>query len=100
VPDEQLVDDGGLSSEFIFVEAAPDEISITPQALWVRVGPVFYSDKAETEVGVWIMYQEGYMKADLMGPVLLSPQAWRKLNATVEERLQAKGVMPSADGPE
>jgi hypothetical protein len=94
VPDEQIVDDTG--SEIVFVESGIEGVS--RQALWVRVGPVFNDNVPQEEPGVWVNYQPGYLKTGLEGPVLLSPAAWRKLNQAVEDRLQAKGVMPPDPG--
>lgn len=89
VADEQFIDDGGLSSEVICVEAAPE--GRTPQALWVRVGPVFSPEGERSEPGVWITYQVGYYETDMAGPVLLSPAKWRELAEAVEWRLREKG---------
>ncbi len=90
MPDEQLI--FGTGSEMVFTEAAPE--GAIPQSLWVRVGLVFQGDEPLKDPGVWINYQHRYLESGLEGPVLMSPAAWRELNLEVEERLQAKGVMP------
>lgn len=66
---DYLEDDGG--PQVIAVEDGGE-----PQALWVRVP------------GIWIEYQERHRGSALAGPVLLSPDTWRKLNKAVEERLR------------
>lgn len=79
-------DDGG--SVVIAVEDENDEGQ--HQALWFRVGPVFYgTNDPAPEPGVWIEYQEEYEHSALAGPVLLTPQAWRQAAAAIEERLSA-----------
>lgn len=80
-----LEDDGYPSGEIIAVEAGDD-----PQALWVRVGLVFDDDHIRDEPGVWIGWQDGYMKSNLIGPILLTPAAWRELASAVEWRLRRK----------
>lgn len=79
-----LDDDGG--AEVHAVEAAPEEVH--RQALLVRVGPVFYEDSPAQEPGVWIEYQPSYGLSRPEGPVLLTPEVWRQLNAAVERRLR------------
>ena len=83
-----LKDDG--APEVIAIEAGSE-----PQALWVRVGPVFANGKQQDEPGVWICYQEKHTASGLEGPVLLTPQVWRELAAAVEKRLQDKGWDPA-----
>lgn len=60
------------------------------QGLLVRVGPVFHENKQDPEPGIWIEYQEEYMKSDLAGPVLLTPQTWRELTRAVQHRLDRR----------
>jgi hypothetical protein len=101
MPDEELVDDGGLSSDFTFVEEAPDRTEVVPQALWVGVRRGFSPDGRQVEEPtVWVVYQERY---GLTGCVAFSPEGWRALNRAVEWRLQhfevGEEVMPpDADG--
>ena len=82
---ECYLDDDGFGPEVHAVEAGDD-----PQALCVRVGPVFYEDGMAEEPGVWIEYQERHMRGPLTGPVLLTPDVWRQLNRAVERRLRRK----------
>lgn len=92
--DCHLIDDGG--PQLIAVEAACDDI--VPQALWVRVGPVFYdSTQAADEPGIWVMYQERHQASSLSGTVLLTPAVWEKLAAAVDDRLARQGAMTRAD---
>jgi hypothetical protein len=86
--DPYVIDDGG-TAEVVAVEA-PTTDGSPPQALWVRVGPVYDGAAGEErrEPGVWIQYQERHMAGPLFGPVLLTPAAWRALATAVEERLQ------------
>ena len=79
--EEQFVDDGG--PEVVVVEAGSE-----PQALWVRVGPVFDSSGERPEPGVWVEYQPRYMASDLVGPVLLTPELWDRLDRAVRARLE------------
>lgn len=83
------LDDDDFGPEVHAVEAASDgEI---PQALCVRVGPVYYeSSKPAKEPGVWIEYQEHHERGPLTGPVLLTPRVWRQLNRAVERRLRRR----------
>lgn len=91
VDDESwLEDDGGPM--VIAVEAIPDGIDATPQALWVRVGPVYDIEGERPEPGVWIEYQESYLGSGMSGPVLLTPATWRELAAAVETRLKRRGL--------
>lgn len=78
-----LVDDGG--PEMIVVEEGDD-----PQALWVRVGPVFDDNVERCVPGVWICWQDRYMESPLGGPVLLTPEVWRELARAVERRLRRR----------
>jgi hypothetical protein len=80
---ECYLDDDGLSPEVHAVEAGAD-----PQALCVRVGPVFYAEGRAQEPGVWIEYQEHHEAGPLTGPVLITPEVWRQLNRAVERRLR------------
>lgn len=79
-----LVDDGG--PQVVVVEDAGGS-AVTPQALWVRVGHVYDGGEKRDEPGIWVCYQEAYLAGPLLGPVLLTPAAWRKLAAAVESRL-------------
>lgn len=79
------LDDDGFGPEVHAVEAGDD-----PQALCVRVGPVFYPDGIGKEPGIWVEYQEHHMRGPLTGPVLLTPTVWRELNRSVKRRLRRK----------
>lgn len=57
------------------------------QALWVRVGPVYFNHEIYDEPGIWIEYQERYMDSDLRGPVLISAETWDELDKYVRRRL-------------
>jgi len=48
------------------------------QLLEFRVGPVFFKDHAEHNA-IWISYQEYHMDSDLIGPVLISLETFKKL---------------------
>lgn len=73
------------------MEAVPEGVACEPpQALGVRVGPVFYDDGRPPETGVWIDYQEAWQLCLPSGPVLLTPQVWRELNRAVEKRLRKR----------
>ncbi len=63
----RLDDDGG--PEVHAIEAGKD-----PQALVVRVGPVFYPEGEAKEPGVWIEYQDHYNRAGCCGAVPAGPQ--------------------------
>lgn len=78
----RLDDDGSPSDQIIAVEAGND-----PQALWMRVGPVWDGDEVRDEPGVWIEWQDRYMASSLAGPILLTPAVWRELVQAVEWRL-------------
>lgn len=83
-----LDDDGG--PVVAVVEAVPENVQVSPQALLVRVGSVFYhgDDGEEIErTGVWVDYQPFYQNSELFGTVLMPPDIWRQLNIAVEERL-------------
>jgi len=82
---ECYLDDDGLSPEVHAVEAGDD-----PQALCVRVGPVFYPEGQAREPGVWVEYQEHHNRGPLTGPVLITPQVWQQLNRAVMRRLRRK----------
>ncbi len=78
-----IVDEGS-----VVIAVEDDNPDGTAQALWVRVGPVYDHDALRDEPGVWVNYQENYMQADLDGPVLLTPDAWRELVREVNARLR------------
>jgi hypothetical protein len=80
------VDGKSYPPEVIAVEEPGDDG--IPQALRVRVGPVFDGSTERREPGIWVTYQERYQASDLSGPLLLSPATWRALNTAVEERLR------------
>jgi len=84
-----LDDDGG--PEVAAIEAATGDCK--PQALCVRVGPVFFQDGEAREPGIWVEYQEAWMASPLCGPVLLTPEVWRELNKAVERRLKKRKKM-------
>ena len=48
------------------------------QLLEFRVGPVFFEDKTEPNA-LWISYQEHHQQSDMVGPVLLSLDTFKKL---------------------
>lgn len=79
----------------IAIEAGED-----PQSLWVRVGVVYDADGGILPgPGVWIEYQEHHMAGPMSGPVLLTPQAWRRLGAgAVDGRLRKLEVLPAVAG--
>lgn len=60
------------------------------QVLWVRVGPVFVDDSDEVDKtpGIWINYQEKSMGAKLQGPILMSPEIWKKLKDFVDTNIK------------
>lgn len=68
-------------------EAVAVEGGENPQALWVRVGPVFDGENQRREPGVWISWQDEYMNSSLGGPVLLTPRVWRQLAQAVESAI-------------
>lgn len=78
--DSHIVDDGGPM--IVAVEEADE-----PQALWVRVGPVYDNNAKRDAPGVWVEYQESYMNSRPQGPLLYTPQTWLELAAAVEDRL-------------
>jgi len=61
------------------------------QALWVRVGFTYSHEKEDKEPGIWIDYQKKYLDADMFGPILISKETWRELNASIEEALGRRG---------
>jgi hypothetical protein len=78
----RLDDDGG--PQVVVIEAGED-----PQALWVRVGPVYkHATTKRKKPGIWIEYQSTHMASDMSGPVLLTPKVWRKLVKAVEDELE------------
>lgn len=77
----RLDDDGG--SCVIAIEAGD-----SAQSLWVRVGPIYDGATPRPEPGVWVEYQQRHMASPLLGPILLTPAAWRQLNRAVETRLR------------
>lgn len=85
-----IEDDGLPSGDFIAIED-PDSAGHR-QALWVRVGPVFYGNGTvqATIPGIWISYQEEYMGSPLSGPVLLTPGTWKQLDKAVRRRLRLR----------
>jgi hypothetical protein len=91
VPDGCIEDEGGLSSEFIYVDSVPDDVDVIPQVLWVGVRPGYdtAASKQLSEPTIWVQYQERYMAGPLTGYLALSPAAWHELNRTVNARLRA-----------
>lgn len=63
---------------------------ITPQALVVRVGPVFHDGVQSSEPGIWVEYQPEYLASEMQGPVLLTPAAWEQLAAAIDHRLSSR----------
>ncbi len=59
------------------------------QSLEIRVGPVYYRDGPDG-VGVWVSYQEEFLRSPEQGPVLLTPDAWRELSRAVNHHLNRK----------
>jgi hypothetical protein len=107
MPEGRLEDDGGLSSDFIFVNGVPDGIDHTPEAMWIGVRRGFGPDGEQMEEpSVWIQHQEEYMNGPLTGFIAMSPDQWRDIVKAVEWRLnwyeigaqETKEVMPPADG--
>lgn len=86
-----LDDDGMLSADFTVVEEAPG--GSTPQSLWVGVRPIFYGNKPSEEPMIQVCYQEAHMSGPLSGPVWITPEVWRELNAAVEWRLKEREKM-------
>jgi len=80
-----LDDDGGLSSDFVVIEA-PDSTG-HKQALWAAVRPVWHGDQPSEEPVVQVCYQRDSMGSPLEGPLFLSLDTWRKLNQAVERRI-------------
>lgn len=66
-------------------ESNPDG---TAQALWVRAGRVYDAGKLRDQPGLWVHYQEDYMRATLDGPVLITPAVWRLLVKETNARLR------------
>jgi hypothetical protein len=82
----RVIDDGGPQLDVV-ESSIP---GITPQALMVRVGPVFDNGKQRDEPGIWVEYQASYYESDVSGPVLLTPAAWEQLAACVDDRLSSR----------
>jgi hypothetical protein len=74
------------------VEASP--AGVTPQSVWVRVGPVWDNGKRRREPGVWVEYQEDHMAGPMTGPVLLTPAVWRELDRYVKRKLRRQQREP------
>lgn len=86
--DCHLDDDGGC--QVIAVEQADSQGH--RQALWVRVGPVFYGTSEPHPLPrVWIEYQQEYQGSALSGSVMLDPDVWRELTAAINNRLEERG---------
>ena len=83
-----LDDDGGC--QVIAVEAADSQGH--RQALWVRVGPVFFgTSEPDPTPRVWIEYQQEYMKSGLSGSVMIDPAVWRQLAEAINSMLEERG---------
>ena len=85
---ECYLDDDGLSPEVQVIEGIPEGVKVSPQSLHVRVGPVYHESTPDPVPGVWVEYQETHDGSLPLGPVLLTPEVWRELNAAVEKRLR------------
>lgn len=81
----RLEDDGGLSSDFTVIEAGDE-----PQALWIGVRPAYFGDGTVRRVVIQVCLQDRYMTSTLQGPVFITPDVWRELNAAVERRLSRR----------
>jgi hypothetical protein len=92
VSDCYLDDDGMLSADFTVVEGT-EETECTPQSLWVGVRPVFYGSEPSDVPMIQVCYQEAHMGGALAGPVWITPEVWRELNAAVEWRLKEREKM-------
>jgi hypothetical protein len=90
----RIIDDGGSQVDAIEEVTTPGEV---PGALLVRVGPVFDNGSERGEPGIWVEYQPQYMASMPQGPVLLTPAAWEKLAALVDDRLSRYGAMTRAE---
>lgn len=78
----RLDDDG--APEVVAIEAGED-----PQALWVRVGPVYdHATVERKKPGIWIQYQGNHMASDMQGPILLTPKVWQRLVQAVGDNLE------------
>lgn len=75
----------GDDTEIVAVEDGDE-----PQSLWFRVGPVFHGGVEAKDPGVWISYQPHYLHSDMTGPVLLTPETWRRLASIIETRIAAR----------
>jgi hypothetical protein len=91
---EARIDDDGFSSAPVIAIEASGPDGEPGQALWIRVGPVYYGESEPRELGVWISYQEWHMASGLQGPVLLPPDVWDELAAAVARRLRSKRHAP------
>jgi hypothetical protein len=77
-----FLDDDGGPGVFAVEEAA------IPQALFVRVGPVY--DEGELrrkEPGIWVEYQHEYMNSTYLGPLLFDVKTWEALVRAVDKRI-------------
>jgi hypothetical protein len=90
---ERLEDDGGPQ-----VDAVEEVLAgMSPQAITIRIGPVFDNGKKRGEPGVWVEYQESYRRCLPAGPVLLTPALWEELANAVDERLSRNGECTRID---
>lgn len=80
-----------LSADFTLVEEASGDC--TPQSLWIGVRPVYCGNEPSREPVIQVCYQEAHMSGPLAGPVWITPDAWRELNAAVEWRLKERKKM-------
>jgi hypothetical protein len=80
-----------LSADFSVVEGASGDRA--PQSLWIGVRPVYYGNEPSEEPMVQVCYQKTHMTGPLAGPVWITPEIWRELNAAVEWRLRERGKM-------
>lgn len=96
-PMPRAVHDSHVLNEGAMIVAV--EEAAVPAALWVRVGSVWdsgwtgegaQSSSLRKEPGVWIEWQHEHGNSNYVGPMLLSPSAWRELNAHVEARLRRR----------
>jgi hypothetical protein len=89
MPDARLEDDGGLSSDFTYIDSVPDGMDILPGAVWIGVRRGFGPDGRQVaEPAVWLSFQDRYMDSELTHGLAISPEMWRELNRAVEWRLQ------------
>jgi hypothetical protein len=76
--DGRVSDDG--SPQIIFIDSER-------QALWARVGPVYFNGQPHHEPVVWLEYQPQYLASSLSGSVLFSVRTWNQFVNSINTRL-------------